>query len=150
MSDLPSIESQFNNRFASSGIRLPPEDIAQRRRGRLHQAGWTLWYLFGVDDRGEYLDLYTRHRKSFDTHTRLREDQEPEDLPAIDGFFQTSDDPAEARQLAAAYYDAQQRVVALLAAKGFDVQGVEPGLSMTIRYFHTPPTPEGGTPVVAS
>ena len=141
MSDLPRIESQFNNRFAPSGIRLPPEDIVQRRRGCIRQAGWTLWYLFGVDDRGEYLDLYARHRKSFDTHTRLREDQEPEELPAIDGFFQTSDDPAEARQLAAAYYDEQQRVVTLLAAKGFDVRGVEPGLSMTIRYFHTPPTP---------
>ena len=141
MSDLPSIESQFNNRFATSGIRLPPEDIVQRRRGCLRQGGWTLWYLFGVDDRAEYLDLYARHRQSFDTHTRLREDQEPEELPAIDGFFQTSDDPAEARQLAAAYYDEQQRVVTLLAAKGFDVRGVEPGLSMTIRYFHTPPTP---------
>ena len=150
MSDLPRIESQFNNRFATPGIRLPPEDIVQRRRGCLRQGGWTLWYLFGVDDRAEYLDLYARHRQSFDTHTRLREDQEPEELPAIDGFFQTSDDPAEARQLAAAYYDEQQRVVTLLAAKGFDVQGVEPGLSMTIRYFHTPPTPEGGTPVVAS
>ena len=141
MSDLPRIESQFNNRFATPGIRLPPEDIAQRQRGCLRQGGWTLWYLFGVDDRAEYLDLYARHRQSFDTHTRLREDQEPEDLPAIDGFFQTSDDPAEARQLAAAYYDEQQRVVTLLAAKGFDVRGVEPGLSMTIRYFHTPPTP---------
>ena len=141
MSDLPRIESQFNNRFATPGIRLPPEDIVQRRRGCLRQGGWTLWYLFGVDDRAEYLDLYARHRQSFDTHTRLREDQEPEELPAIDGFFQTSDDPAEARQLAAAYYDEQQRVVTLLAAKGFDVRGVEPGLSMTIRYFHTPPTP---------
>ena len=141
MSDLPSIESQFNNRFASSGIRLPPEDIAQRRRGRLHQAGWTLWYLFGVDDRGEYLDLYTRHRKSFDTHTRLREHGAPEELPAVEGIFQSSDDPEEAKRLLAEYCARNQCISALLAAKGFTLQGDEPPMTAINRYLQTHPHP---------
>lgn len=141
MSDLPSIESQFNNRFAAGHIRLPPEAIAQPQRGRIQQAGWSIWYLFGVDDLGEYLDLYARQRSTFDSHVRLREDQDPETLPAIDGIALTSDDPEEAQQLAAEHFTNNQRVSAMLAEKGFDLQGHEPGMTMTLRFLHNPPGP---------
>ncbi len=46
MTDLSRIESHFNAHFENWRISLPPEDVAARRRGRIMQAGWTIWYLF--------------------------------------------------------------------------------------------------------
>lgn len=141
MSDLPNIESCFNDRFATWKIRLPPEDIALRRRGRLLQAGWTIWYLFGADDQGEYLDVYASHRMTFDSHTRLREHGAPEELPAVEGIFQSSDDPEEAKRLLAEYCARNQCISALLAAKGFTLQGDEPPMTAINRYLQTHPHP---------
>ena len=43
----------FSRDFSRWAIQLPPQDVAQRHRGRINQEGWVIWYLFGGDDRGE-------------------------------------------------------------------------------------------------
>jgi hypothetical protein len=80
---LSTIERHFNDQFRPYGIHLPPADLALRRRGRLDQAGWTIWYLFGSDDQGDYLDFYATHRQWVDMHRRLRAHGGRECLPAL-------------------------------------------------------------------
>lgn len=76
------IEEQFNARFARDHIVLPPEDIAQRKSGAIVKGGWTIEYLFGADEKGEYLDYYARHKMSWGAdHCRLYESGEKQELP---------------------------------------------------------------------
>ena len=58
--------NQFSRDFSKWAIRLPQEDVAQRRRGRINAEGWAIWYLFGNDDRGEYFDSYAAQRLEAD------------------------------------------------------------------------------------
>jgi hypothetical protein len=117
--------NQFSRDFSNWGIRLPQDDVAQRRRGRINTEGWAIWYLFGNDDRGEYLDYYAAHRMTDDRHVRIYADGERENLPTIQSFRPCSDDPAEDRLLDAEFVAENQRVAALLETKGFGLDGSE-------------------------
>jgi hypothetical protein len=132
-----AIESQFNATFAHWDIRLPSEDIANRRRGKIIKAGWAIWYLFGSDEKGEYLDYYASHRMTNDRHVRLYADGQEEGLPTIRDFRLSSQDPDEDRRLEAEYYAENQRVAKLLGDKGFGVAGDEPGGVLVNRALHT-------------
>lgn len=141
MSDvMDAAVARFNEMFAKSGIRLPPRDVAQRRRGRIFKAGWSIWYLFGADDRGEYLDFYWSHRLCGDEHTRFYADGAREDLDAIIEFRRSSPDPVEDARLEAAYFAENRRIAAMLEAKGFGLTGDEPGGVQMNRHLHVNPT----------
>lgn len=77
------IEGRFAEHFAPWDIVLPKEHVQKRRRGKIVVAGWAIWYLFGSDERGEYLDYYAAHRMTSDEHVRIYESGEIESLPAI-------------------------------------------------------------------
>ncbi len=139
MSDLPTIESAFNDSFAHWQIRLPAAAIADRQRGRIQQAGWLIWYMFATDERGEYLDYYASHRLSDDLHVRLRADGRQEDLPAFQRRFVISRKRREAAQQEAEFYANNQLVAELLAAKGFDFTGDESVLARVNRHLLTTP-----------
>lgn len=116
----------FSRDFSHWAIRLPPEDVAHRRRGRIDQEGWTIWYLFGGDDRGEYVDYYATHRMTDDRHVRIYASGEREELPTIQSFRPCSDDPVEDQRLADELFAKNQQVAALLESKGFGLDGSEP------------------------
>lgn len=139
MTDLSHIESQFNARFRSWRITLPPEDVAARRRGRIRQAGWTIWYLFASDEQGEYLDFYSYHRMGGDEHVRLRANGEAELLPSLEWAFAVGADPQRAQTNEREFYRRNQEVSALLAAKGFGLQGDEDFLTQVNRQLVTQP-----------
>jgi hypothetical protein len=69
-----SIEERFRLAFAPWDIALPPEDVKERRRSKIVDSGWAIWYLFGSDERGGYLDYYASHRMTDDRHVRFREE----------------------------------------------------------------------------
>jgi hypothetical protein len=121
-----SIEERFNRTFAHWGIALPPEDVTDRRRGKIVASGWAIWYLFGEDERGGYLDYYAFHRMTDDRHVRLREDGPTEHLPTIATFRVVSQDPIEDARLKAEYLEHNRRVGWPLRDKGFGVAGDEP------------------------
>src|SRR5262245_41724991 len=116
---MDEIEKQFNAAFSNWNIRLPPEDVAQRSRGKIYQAGWVIWYLFGADESGEYLDYYASHRMTNDRHVRIRADGSREALPTMQEFRQGSEDPQEDARLEAEYRSANRHVAEMLRAKGF-------------------------------
>ena len=73
----------FEAYFGQWDIRLPAEALATRQPGQLQMAGWTIHYLFGSDERGDYLDFYATHRMTNDRHVRIRMSGETEMLPTI-------------------------------------------------------------------
>ena len=103
-----------------------------RRRGdpaepwQNHKAGWSIWFLFGVDESGEYLDYYSSHRMAGDEHIRIRADSSEEALPSICSMRFTSSDPIEDAKLEEEFLAQNQRVSEMLKAKGFGIEGDEP------------------------
>jgi hypothetical protein len=126
MATMRSIEKRFGRTFAHWGLALPPEDVKERRRGKIVGGGWAIWYLFGEDERGEYLDYYASHRMTDDRHVRLREGSPAEPLPTIETFLIRSRDPEEDARLKAEYLEHNRRVGRPLEEKGFGVAGDEP------------------------
>ena len=131
-----AIESLFNATFAPWSIYLPPDDVANRRRGKIVKAGWAIWYLFGSDEKGEYLDYYASHRMTNDEHVRLYAGGQEVGLPSIQGFRLCSQDPDEDKRLEAEYAAENQRIARLLEEKGFGIAGDEPGGVLINRALH--------------
>lgn len=124
---LGRIQLHFALTFANWGLILPPDDVAARRRGKICDQGWAIWYLFDRDERGEYLDYYSAHRMTGDVHERVYEDGSLEYLDTMLEFGRCSDDPVEHARLKAEELAEQRRVAQLLEEKGFGLDGDEPG-----------------------
>ena len=122
-----NIERAFARDFSHWGITLPPEQVRERRRGKIVAAGWTIWYLFGSNERGEYLDYYASHRMTNDRHVRIYESGQVESLPTISTMRLISRDPEEDARLEAEHREVQRRVARMLEEKGFGMEGDEPG-----------------------
>lgn len=133
---MTEIESQFNETLAAWDIYLPPDAIESRQRGKIVKAGWAIWYLFGSDERGEFLDYYSSHRMTNDSHVRIYADGHSEALPTIQELRLCSQDPEEDARLDAEYYAENQRVAKMLEEKGFGVAGDEPGGVQINRLLH--------------
>ena len=130
------METTFNEIFSRWDIRLPGEAVEQRGRGRIIHHGWAIWFLFGSDEKGEYLDYYSSHRMTDDTHTRIREDGTREALPAIQSLRVVASDPEEDARQEAEYYARNQAVAKMLEEKGFGPTGDEPGGVLINRFLH--------------
>lgn len=113
------IETLFNEAFVHWDIRLPAATAGNPARGRINKAGWLIWYAFGMDERGDYLDYYASHRMTDDRHVRLRADGSEQELPAIAAFRLCSSDPAEDARLEADYQRRNRSIAELLREKGF-------------------------------
>ncbi len=129
------MEDVFAGYFSAWGIALPPEDARGRGRGKIVAAGWAIWYLFGSDEGGEYLDYYAAHRMTNDRHVRIRDGGEVEHLPAIVSMRPASRDPEEDARLRAEHRDETRRTARLLEEKGFGMGGDEPGGVQINRYL---------------
>jgi hypothetical protein len=121
------LEIQLSERFARWDIKLPDEAYAQQSGGKITKAGWCIWYQFGKDESGEYLDYYSSHRMTSDSHVRVRADGSEEELPTISSMrWKMSEDPVEDARLAEEHLAENQRISEMLAAKGFGMEGDEP------------------------
>ena len=113
------MERQFNADFDHWGITLPASDVAGRRRGKFVQSRWSIWYLFGSDEGGEYLDYYACHSMTNDRHVRVYADGRRQALTTTQDFRVCSEDPVEDARLEAEYCAESRRVQEMLEAKGF-------------------------------
>lgn len=122
------IAAIFADEFRKWGFHLPPEHVANRQRGKIVDRGWAIWYLFGRDEKGDYLDYYSSHRMTSDDHVRLRETGEVEVLPVLPLFGPAiSSDPEVNARREAEHQAECQAIADMLKAKGFFVEGDEPG-----------------------
>ena len=109
----------FNVILGKLGIELSRETIENRQRGKIVKGGWTIWYLFGTDEVGQYLDHYACHRMTGDSHVRWYADGSPKALDSYLDLRLTSDDPEEDRRLDNECLEHNERVTRELEAKGF-------------------------------
>jgi len=124
---LPILQATFASMLSRFGHELPDEDVLYRRRGRIgddddgdYGYGDVVTYLFGQDERGEYLDFYMRHRIAGDQHIRIYEDGSSERLEVISPFGpRVSDDPVENERLRREDREEYERIRTMLDAKGF-------------------------------
>ena len=130
-----NIQRAFAGDFSHWDITLPPENMRERRRGKIGSAGWAIWYLFGRDEAGEYLDYYASHRMTNDRHVRIYESGQVESLPAINSMRLASSDPEEDAKLEAEHREEQLKVSRILEEKGFGMEGDEPGGVQINRYL---------------
>lgn len=114
------IGKTFAKRFEHWDIHIPEEDLAERRRGFIHDKGWLIQYCFGEDEAGEYMDYYAAHRMTDDEHVRIRADGSIESLPALLGMRLCSEDPEENRRLEEEHRKYNQEVARMLVEKGFN------------------------------
>ena len=127
------IDEQFSQAFQVWRIRLPREAVKNRRRGKIVEAGWTIWFLFGSDESGEYLDYYASHRMTSDSHVRIYDDGRVEGLESQRDIRLTSEDPEEDARLKAEFWGHNERVARILEKKGFGLQGDEHGSAIVRR-----------------
>ena len=82
-SNLPAIAAAFAEYFSPWEIQLTEENLRERTSGRIQSHGWTIWFRFEEDSRGEFLDFYASHRMTNDRHHRLYADGTSESLDAL-------------------------------------------------------------------
>jgi hypothetical protein len=79
----------FEQEFAPWDLHLLPDDVANRRSGTLRQLGWLVFYDFGRDGHGEFLDYYAALRDATDDaatddwHVRIYASGERITLPTV-------------------------------------------------------------------
>ena len=121
MQETIKIESCFNSIFSHWNISLPPDDCHNRRSGELFKSGWVIYYLFGKDDAGEYLDYYATHRMTDDSHFRIYANGHRESLPALLSSRLCSENLEEDAQLETEFYAENKRIDIMLKRKGFNL-----------------------------
>ena len=115
----------FNTSFETWSIELPEEAVKKRQRGKIVKSGWTIWYLFGRDEAGDYFDYYASHRMTNDRHVRLYADGSSKGLDSYRSMRRVSDDPEEDRRLENEFWEHNERVSRELEPKGFGLEGDE-------------------------
>jgi hypothetical protein len=112
----------FNRYFAEYGVSLPAPAFGVGERGVVEGQGWRVQFLFAEDERGLYLDFYSRHRMYGDAHIRIRAYGAMEELPSYEDAysypFGSSREVIEAAEQA--YVKRMQSVGEMLRRKGFD------------------------------
>lgn len=117
--------ANFNGYFEALGIKLPKEAAENQQQGKIVKSGWTIWYLFGRDEAGDYLDYYASHRMTNDRHVRLYADGSSKALNAYFSMRRVSEDPEEDKRLENEFWEYNERVSRELESKGFALEGDE-------------------------
>ncbi len=136
---LPHIAETFAERFKCSSLRLPRKALTTRARGVIMKKGWLIQYLFGKDERGEYLDYYSYHRFSDGDHLRIRADGSTEQLEFMGSMiFFDRDDPEGQKKAEEEFYRENRRIARMLLEKGFDRFSVNMVLEADLIEEHSP------------
>ena len=102
--------------------------------GRIVERGWTIWYVWGSDEGGDYLDYYASHRMTNDRHVRLHADGRRESLETVQDSYVLPKDPAKAEQASEEFRARNRSVRRMLDEKGFTLdEGVHP--SVAVRHY---------------
>jgi len=71
---LGALRLAFARTFIRFDLALPDDDVALRRPGRITQRSWFIFYLWGEDEAGLYLEFYAANRFTNARHERIYED----------------------------------------------------------------------------
>ncbi|ALF54387.1 hypothetical protein ACX27_18560 [Nostoc piscinale CENA21] len=80
---MDNIQDIFNKWFARWQITLPDKNLQERQKGSIFQAGWSINFIFGIENNLEYLEFYAIHRMTNDSHTVIYENGEIKHLECL-------------------------------------------------------------------
>jgi hypothetical protein len=124
------IAESFNEYFASSNVRISPQDvvvgradaIAEEPSERWPHPSWYVQYRVDADDDGQpCLEFYATSRMTNDRHARIAADGRGEHLEApLDVYSHDPNAPAEVRATAREEFERRNREITdRLRARGF-------------------------------
>lgn len=116
---MSSIEESFAAYFEPWGLTLPHGAAGRREAGLVTGSEWHVRYVFGTDERGDYLDFLASNRMTDECHVRLREGLAPEHLPAPQPMYSHDGTEADRRRAERGYVVYNRGVAGVLRAKGF-------------------------------
>ncbi len=135
---LGRIPETFRGLSAPHRLSLPRRVMTSRSAGAIAKKGWLIQYLFGKDEKGEYLDVYTSHRHPGENHVRLRPDGSIEQLEVLGSIYFCSDDPAEQKKLEEDFYRKNREIARRLVEKGFTRFSLNMALEADLIEEHLP------------
>lgn len=77
-----SIETVFNWEYEKYGIKLPEGAVEKMQKGKIKENPWNIYFVFGEDNKGKYIQYYATNRFTNDGHMRIYENGETVELPA--------------------------------------------------------------------
>ena len=77
-----NIHEVFADYFQHWGSSLLTDALQACQPGEIRSHGWRIQYQFGTNNSGGFLDFYASHQMTNDSHLRIYESGETEDLPA--------------------------------------------------------------------
>lgn len=80
---LEKIRQTFTQLFAKTNLRLPEENLRERRPGSLPWGSGRVLFVFGKEDGREYLEYYAHHRIGGDSHGKIADDGMHASLPVL-------------------------------------------------------------------
>ena len=115
------IAARFAGYFDRRQICLPEEALSTRQRGEIRSHGWSIQYLFGADQEGEYLDFFANHRMTNARHERIYASGAMQRLPTYEEFivYPAHATQEEREKIDEAYQSHNAAVSELLRQKGF-------------------------------
>ncbi len=115
------IEKNFNEYFSNWDITLPCESTIECKSGVIQSRGWNIRYLFGSNNKGNYLDFYASHRMTDDRHIRLYASGKIENLPSMWDMitYPTNANEQEKLEAERKFHENNNRVMKILKEKGF-------------------------------
>ena len=108
----------FAETFSHWGIEIGAAAL-ERGRGQIRQDGWSIRFIRGVEDGREYIEYYATHRMTSDSHVRIWENGETEELDAIwPQYSYRAEIPGDRERAHTEYLEHNRRVAAELAELG--------------------------------
>jgi hypothetical protein len=145
-SSLETIQKKFIERFHHFEIRLPEENIRERRRGSLpYGTGGRIFYIFGEEAGVEYVEFFAYHRMGQD-HSQYYEDGRVVHLPDLDsGYCVDPEIPGDREQKGAEMKKRYQETLNDLVRKGLFSEEPVPG-SLAVNSYLALYSDESGEP----
>jgi hypothetical protein len=138
-SSLTTIRRIFRKTFASFEIRIPDENLRERKKGSLPYGSGRLYYIFGEEGGVEYLEYYAYHRMG-DCHGRIYADGRDVSLDYLDSMICYSPGiPGDREKNEKEMRERYQRTLDDLVAKGlFDDEPVPTSLAVNSHFVLHP------------
>ena len=77
------IQDTFTKLFERTNLRLPEENLRERRPGSIPWGSGRVLFVFGTEDGQEYLEYYAHHRIGGDVHGKIYGDGKHVSLPVL-------------------------------------------------------------------
>ena len=140
---IEDVVHQFEEGFSHWNITLPPESVEAREGGLIVSGGWSIFYKFGFEGDAEYMDYYSSHRMTNDSHARLYADGRSRGLPTYRSGRPVGNTPEEDERIERDFYAYNRVVGELLAEKGFTSSIAHASHNVNSWLAKTPPEERG-------